>query len=724
MDIRSRRVLTQGVALDSHDKSIENESTGDVVDRTELISPIFGQFTAQYQTASGAAPKKYDGSRKSGEIQAPSQEWLTWKFYRSAYIVPNIHKDVGGAQLSVSRFLRDITKTDSPRERNRLIFLQGNVGCGKTAFLNYVITKHGRSIFKEKNTWFLRYNVEAENTGDEEFHIEPFVSSICEKLVYVLKLLPKYHTKAAEKFEKINENIILLKQAIDSKGEIDLKEVFRSAVHEVSKVIEKRFLLILDNLDGFFHKDDRYLFIKRSVNQRDMAATNIHKVISEFYMGSGELSKLNSNILFVLRPESYLVLERSRDFYSGPENPYRNRANLYSLENVPWADVIKQRLELIDSHFRNIRPPSRRIQLQESFSELRNALESQLSEADKATPSIIGALRHLSNQGVRDVLDFFYNHSYITGWLSYAERPINFRRYISHKPIGLMAYVLGGKCRFSQVASKFPNIFLVNVGAVDQDLPSTSDNNWNGKADTDHEHSYWLKFAILLYVKKMNEDNRAVTLNEVTSVFCMESEEGKFGYPDLAVRLSLGSLCERNVSNILRPQKHVYSNGDLNISGLEVNDRGKYCITDVFHKFFYLQIIIDDWALPLPIGFRTEEAELDYSYFALESGYAEKAQKMIEQKASLVCKFLGLLEAARVRESERYAHVFQELSKNGIELPAMDDWLKGILDELEKLYRHLGYYSGGIDAKSTRRKQEFDNQFNVSIRLLSEIYEE
>ena len=735
MDMRSRQSLSYSALSQQHQQTIENQTDEEIRARGELYGPIFGQFPAQFEMQ--GCPEIFD-CETTDPVKLPSREWLTWKFYDSAYVNPRLRKDEGGADVSIERFLEILTKQRTHRDRNFLMFLQGDVGSGKTAFLNFLITKHGAEIFQTKNSWFVRYNVEAENQGNAKIDILSLMRSILEKAIVtvrgIVKRLKKFGHDTYD-FQKIEVALEQASKAHSEGLEIELKTGLRNFVFEVSQLLGRRFILILDNLDSFFHGRDRYQFLRPINVNEDHVSTNIYKVISEFYMGASELSKLNSNIVFVLRPESYLFLERSRDVYKGPENPFRNRGNLFSLATPKWEDVVKNRLNLLEGFLGKIEPKAQSIRMCEAFSELKSALESQIdtiTDFGSHEHSTMRALKSLNNQGMRDVLDFFYNHSYIVNWVGYSEKPINFGRYVTSKPIGLMAFFLGGKCRFSQLDSNFPNIFLVNAEAVDAEFQYLGAEAAEEKQDddqqivtTDHPHSYWLKFALLSFIRQKNRENSVVRISEILQVFCRKCDDtGNDGYSEFIVRLALGSLSERNVSNLILPDRSIVSAGRLNITNLKVNERGNYCLDNVFPKFSYLQMVADDWALPLTKRLKSKlNWDLDYGYFAAGRDYFPAAQKMIEHKAELVSELLGLLEAARTVEADAYSHVYARLDSNSVRLPYMDEWHKSVVNELRTLHRSIGFASGGIDKLETKWKSLFDDSYNDSWEVLNEIYD-
>ena len=138
-----------------HLQAIRNDSSKITDDVGKIIDTVFGHLPAQFV---GSPPIPYPLDDNTSRV--PSTEWIAWHFYKHFYCVPKVYRDFLGVELGLDKFLATLTSFGTSKNRNNLFFLQGIIGSGKTAFINYLITNHGADCFENKDTWFLRLNVD------------------------------------------------------------------------------------------------------------------------------------------------------------------------------------------------------------------------------------------------------------------------------------------------------------------------------------------------------------------------------------------------------------------------------------------------------------------------------------------------------------------------------------------------------------------------------------
>lgn len=132
-----------------------------------ILNRVFSHLPAVFESE---CPKKYNVLPEScgRKRYIPSLNWLSWNFFhRNYYVHPQIRKGFEGDEIDLEQFLDDTIFFPTDTHHNNLIFLSGPVGCGKTALINFIITKHGNEIWNN-NTWFLRYNVNSQNKNQSK----------------------------------------------------------------------------------------------------------------------------------------------------------------------------------------------------------------------------------------------------------------------------------------------------------------------------------------------------------------------------------------------------------------------------------------------------------------------------------------------------------------------------------------------------------------------------
>ena len=115
---------------------------------------------------------------------------------------------------------------------------------------------------------------------------------------------------------------------------------------------------------------------------------------------------------------------------------------------------------------------------------------------------------------------------------------------------------------------------------------------------------------------------------------------------------------------------------------------------DMFvNTFTYLQVIVDDYILPIPRclneHFRYDDA-VHYGYLAAPPGeYGIKVDEMIRRKLRQVFLFVDVLRAAYECERVLFYAAFDRLA-SVMPLPDMDDMEQQVRDSIQPLQQHMG----------------------------------
>jgi hypothetical protein len=322
-------------------------------------------------------------------------------------------------------------------------------------------------------------------------------------------------------------------------------------------------------------------------------------------------------------------------------------------------------------------------------------------------------------------MEFISNYTWLPRGDEPEERDLT-RRYIAHYPVGLMAFILKNRRLYSEEKSQFPNIYTCNITESESEHISTIYKPEGRPAALDvtqfkdvlkdyghlpigeatrlaevlaanlrrkpnywsvHGHSYWVRRLILQFIAERNARRVSVKLGDVLDAFSSGGTD--VAYPSNFVRIMLGTLAENHSANLVTVSRELTSDqGRLLTTELEVTPRGLHLLEDVVDKFYYLQLIVDDPALPLPKKCRGkfEYDELHYGYLAAEGhNYGQKTRQMIRKKAFLVVKMLALLELALEIEEIRYSEVFRRLRGEAVRIPSPEIMFRDLIGQFDAI---------------------------------------
>jgi hypothetical protein len=685
----ARSFFTRERKPNLHGQAIRNDTNKIATDISTLVDFVFGHLPAVYESQ---CPPPYDEPSSINKTTLPSENWIAWQLYNEFYSSPNLKRGNDGVSVSDIDFLKTLTTFTGAKKRNRLFFLQGDIGCGKTSYINYLITKYGTSCFSDGDVWFLRVNIDVNSFSDGD-NYDAFFKLTLQKLSSIISTVS---TRRTDDIPGQTQTLAATKELIEttisnSPDRSTLFETLKNSISSVSSALKKSPLLIFDNLDYFFHENDRYLFLSDVDTGEKQYIETIQGIVNSFYHGSGAyFSNLGANVLFVIRPDSYELLKASKHLFQGTENCFKDDRALFSLQMPNWADVVHGRGQLLKKSISAIKKGGLKSRAESSLKDVVTVLAMH-----GRVNRLIQHLRHLSPFGLRSVMDFF--RAYI--WLSEADglnNDIATTRYIEHYPVGLMAFMLGNKRLYSQKISGFPNIFLTNIEADEEHyIKNDVIQNLSGYKNFDKEHSnsYWLKWLILNFIQNRKRNGESINTVDLIDVFAYE-QHGY--YHESLVRLCLGSFAETHGSNLIKVNRYLSNDKKrLVVENIGLTERAIHCIDNIFNRFFYLQLVVDDYALPLPRSSNKETFsyanDVHYGYLVQnDDQYQAASKKMITFKARQVTQFVAILSASLQKEREVFFKTFDRLEQEQCELPNTELLFSGLLEEFSALNKFLG----------------------------------
>lgn len=612
-------------------------------------------------------PAAYGPAPSSQELADQSQNDHTGArarhFYHHCYIEPTLRRGFHGGLISVDDFERTVVLQPIEMRRNRVCFLTGQVGVGKSAFINYLITTRGYRWVHEHNLWFVRLDVDISGAG-QSLTAYDFLNALVKKACEVIHRNPVVLADTKELKTTLVELDKTTRAYGDQLPSAEQRKVFQEQRHLLERLVVRnrtetgrRLVLIIDNMDYVCHKRDRFMFLNEDTGETE-TLRGFCELVGLFLKDRNEIPALGCTALVVTRWDSYNTLKKTR-VTSLEEHNFRDDQHAYSLEAPTVERVLETRGKLLT--FVDTLPESSKQVGRAALVE--KAIRAHLESRPDGQPILVEHLKNLTNHGLREMMTYFAQYSWINPEGEAVADALT--RFVHQYPVGLLAFMLGRHCLFSQPESRFPNVYLVHAPNIN------------------HVHSYWLKRLILEFVRS-RADGFAVHPCEIYEVFCSPPD----GYEESLVRLCLGSLAEANCSNaifversaaelppganLLEEQKDYQFR--LVVDRVCLTDRGRHLLEHVVDRFYYLQLVVDEPLLPLPSVVAEEfswgRLPIDYSYI-VETGvdYHNNALRMVTEKMRRVLVFLEVLDWWLDWERRYHKSVFVRLQDEGVLIP-------------------------------------------------------
>ncbi len=659
------------------------ERTASIYHRTPLVSldsnPAFKEYLA--------LTRKVFGHQVGVYTDKPTSEWTDTQkmahfFYEKCYVPPRVlHSQTHvGSEVTLSDFVND-TFIHGPFEyRNRVRYLLGDVGIGKTAFVNYLITNTFKPHIEKALMWFLRADIEDYSQGSVvDVTAEDFVSRLADHARDVFKkhsfLVEHKEVKPLyDEFVKhmplafppaASERSGFARPVIKTQGTEALTALIRSIYQHTGR----RLTVIIDNVDKYIHHRDSNLFDSDDTTGDEAYIEEMIRCLLVFSHDMA-LGSIGANILFVSRTDTYDILcDLANGTSLQPSIAQPLQRDAYVLKAAALRTVVRSRIPLLEfaSGLQTIE--GRR----KHFAAVTRRISSELLDEQN---SVVDSLYKLCNHGYRQLMDYFSRY----GWSKHGtdNDPSSMLEQFTHRqPVALISFILGELALYSQFTSKFPNIYLA------RHLPTATQD----PKDVEMNHSYWLKRLICELLAK---EGTCATENILR---ILADNDVGFYSPKLC-RLLLGSLSNADCSNTLSVTRslHPHHKHKLRISAISLSPRGEHCCKSVFDTFVYLQLIVDDFHLYVPREvadiFAIPFSTIKHYGYLVESGreHINHTKEMIRHKARQVLVFLEILRHSLAIEQEIYSKAFARLKEVAPEtIPNVSQIRQSILDELVRI---------------------------------------
>jgi hypothetical protein len=501
---------------------------------------------------------------------------------------------------------------------NRLRFIVGNVGEGKTAFIQKVI-----SVINNRQGEF-----------DNEYHLLTIYINIEEKYHYAYEPVPLKDSFLIYLYdricEEINNRIGSEVNLLNMSGINPSANPILSLKLLISHLKEQkvRLLLFVDNLDFYHFYYARYSFFSEYNKQQEKAVNDNIMWLLSLFNSKENLGHMGLNVMTAVRNYVY------EDIVS---KSYGTKTDINTAEAIKIAvpseeTILSTRFELlsdaIDVVLKNKRGAAR--QLRELFEALQVQLLGKQFKTTETSP--IKVINKLGQHGNRSLVSFFSSLH-----LTYLDRELIGRFFIRQVKALYILYFNNMYKKYSQKQNHFPNIFLVDCVVMGV-------NNFP-EAHKPHMHTYWLKYFLLKLIVKKGK----IKFNEIMDIFCIVG-----GYDKHLVRHALGSLC---TANEFRCAEIDFDAAGKNFESYKIKptERGRFLFNtsnniEFCFEFVYLEVVIDDHWLCFPNMFIESvympDMEYSHLYDTRPSAFINSTINSVMNKAKGILNFLKVLEAS------------------------------------------------------------------------------
>lgn len=563
---------------------------------------------------------------------------LTSYFINKIYTPPKIYEKQTGNEISFEGFVSNIIENSYVEEivnhtfslgSNRLRFLIGDVGEGKSALVKKVIS--------EIRNNYIKY--------DEKYSIIPIYINF--ENVY------NYSNKASPlKDDFLEFFYITLQETLCSR--LDLSEIVNTCNIKIAKelVIKKifnlmknkkiRLVIFMDNLDFYHYHTSKYAYFQEYYEKQiEMLDENIMWLYN--YFSSKEfLGDQGLNVLFCIRQYVYEdIISRQNGIDTEIGTTIAYKISLVNEDEVLSSrfQLMKDSIDQISSEYKilgenllslynefKILVDINSIEM-ESLTESKEFLNNKIKIHEN---SPIKQISRIGQHGYRTLVHFFSSLN-----ISYLDVELLYRFFNTQASVLRLVYFTNIYQRYTQEKDHFPNIFL-------NDCVITYKEEFRN-AHKNHAHTYWLKYFILKYIARKNE----VRVRKILDIFHILGN-----YDEHLVLHVIGSLGTANEFRCIECNTNT-SSENIESRKLIATNRGKYFndVTsfDVEHCFDieYLQVAIEDKWLSIPKELINElyNNNLNYSHvYDTGKKYIDNSINHAYEKAKNCLYFLKIIE--------------------------------------------------------------------------------
>jgi hypothetical protein len=669
-----------------HQDEILNAEGGNKAERyfRRLVARV---FTYHIEAVPYLEEPEWPKTLKDDEI--PPRECISYLFHSKYFCPVTISAGIAGGQIDLERFIAEITRTSGGSRENNVRYVIGDVGVGKSSFMSNLIVTRGKAWVLENNIVPIRIDFDVE-AGHLPFSVQKLLCYIYEKVIEAFQVL---HPVGQEDLDKIIADTALpnvrdIEQALASTVEASLSKL----ITRLEGASGKRILLILDNLDYLYHLYDRGLFAlstsirpltaeQKELLQRTDDAHLLINYIIKMFVENNNLSKLGLNALVVLRQDSLMHYINVTRVEVPPQR--QPLLHTYRISTPTLEAVYMSHVDLLVDTIERLPDNPRRAAYLEAAHNLR------ISPYEKTIRhKLMADMTGLARQGLRHLMMHYSKFVWLPiGIDEDGQRYKLIKRFTDQYAPPLLAFLLNGKRLFTQFVAQFPNMYLVRSDCHEErDIP------WSSLLKP-HRHTYWLKRLLLQYAAHLEAEGEELTPKSVVDTFC--GSDGKGWFEESIVRLCLGSLSQAESSHVFElefaPSENV--RGSHIVKNIRLTNRGWHLVKGFLDTFIYLQLVVDDYSIPIPrcVSDEFRYDQVDYGYLVSHpSLYSRKARDLVRAKVRQVLIFLEILRASLECEKRVYSKAIAHLEGTGMTLPNIAHIDVHVRNDMVKILDLLG----------------------------------
>ena len=620
---------------------------------------------------------------------------IAHQFFNKRYVDIDLTRGLArdGDPVLLDVFASEIVGNAQSGDPCNVSFLIGEAGAGKSALVSYLLAKRGPGWIKDESVVPLRVDLDRKfdhsvpPQGREHSSFLFYVHDQILKAYLALGLLtPDEHAKVYSQ-TKMDRG--------DTTAECERRFILLCS--QLSRFSGKRPLLIIDNLDFLYHVYDRGLFAKeaagdRPTKEQESLSTErdrVHKLIQyviRIWSDTWALETLGISVLIVLREDSLRHYREGANYVPAPDP----RDSTYRLKGASLFAVT-------EAHMKLLKDTISRIPVEGKQRLLSQAADHIDKRSRRPVVNRLHAdLFELAKQGLREIMQHYGEFVWLPVAFDESTDLISMTdRFSDQYSASLIAFVQSGNRLYSQFKSEFPNVYLIRGDCDEQRGPA-----WENLCGP-HKHTYWLKRLILQFIAEKQARGEEVKPQGIYDVFSPAGSEKAF--EEDIVRLTLGSLAQ--VENCHVVDFRFTAGGERAsyvVDRIALSSRGKRLVglgTDgklipekaFIDQFIYLQLVVDDYLLPIPkcISQAFAYRGIDYSYLVgntmdYRSLHEEKLRSVIPQ----VFYLLDILDESLTFEREVFQDAFAQLEAAGISIPKIAEIEARVVGEIKLIERH------------------------------------
>ena len=182
-----------------------------------------------------------------------------------------------------------------------------------------------------------------------------------------------------------------------------------------------------------------------------------------------------------------------------------------------------------------------------------------------------------------------------------------------------------------------------------------------------------------MFVYRFRNEKNTCDVSTLIDYFCLEDG----GYNEKLVRLVVGAMTSECGQSLItyKAKSPTDGNTPVDLLSLELTDRGRALVEMLpikatknpkknvkpsrrMYEFFYIQLVVDDYLLPIPKKLRGDFAyQGDYSHRFTYHKYDNKMHRLLKKKLNLCGFFYVFLKCALEEEFEVYKPVMEKLKR-------------------------------------------------------------